>query len=166
MKQLLWKQTTILFSIMGMSTILFDFNYTPMIPPLHQLRQNLALQCIKEFMNLINVFAPLAPTLSSSKIVSTLLVLHSPNIDSPYLDSLLNFQPNSNLKLFVDSFKLTFLHMFHLSDGGPFGMVLEHLQKYFDPKDSTSGFISLHQLCFHVVAGYIFGSMVWFICAS
>lgn len=117
-------------------------------------------------MNLINVFAPLASTLSSSKIVNMLLVLHPPNIDSPYLDSLLNFQPNSNLKLFVDSFKSTFLRMFHLSDGGPFGMVLKHLQNYFDPKDSTSGFIPLHQLCFHVVVGYIFGSTVRTICAS
>jgi hypothetical protein len=104
-----------------------------------------------EFMNLINVFAPLAPILSSSKIVSTLLVLHSPNIDSLYLDSLLSFQPNSNLKLFVDSFKSTFLDMFHLSYGGPFGMVLENFQNYFDPKDSTSGFHSTSSIMFPLV---------------
>lgn len=29
----------------------------------------------------------------------------------------------------------------HLSVGGPFGMVFEHLRDLFDPKDSTSGFI-------------------------
>jgi hypothetical protein len=50
--------------------------------------------------------------------------------------------------------------MFHLSISGPFGMVFEHLQDSFNPKDLTSGFIQLHQLCSHVVTSRIFGSMV------
>jgi hypothetical protein len=34
--------------------------------------------------------------------------------------------------------------MSHLSAGGPFGMVFEHLQDSFDLEDSTNGFIQLH----------------------
>jgi hypothetical protein len=60
----------------------------------------------------------------------------------------------------MDSFGSTFLCMFHLSIGGPSSMVFEHLQDSFNPKDLTSGFIQFHKLCFHVVVGRIFGSMV------
>lgn len=42
------------------------------------------------------------PTLASLEIVNALLVLHLLNIDFPYSDSLLNFQPDSQLELFVD----------------------------------------------------------------
>jgi hypothetical protein len=34
--------------------------------------------------------------------------------------------------------------MSHLSAWGHFGMVFEHFQDAFDPKDSTNGFIQLH----------------------
>jgi len=43
---------------------------------------------------------------------------------------------------------------------GPSGMVFEHLQDYFDPKDSTNGFIQLHQLCSHVAINCIPGFVV------
>jgi hypothetical protein len=56
----------------------------------------------------------------------------------------MDFQPNINLKLSFDSFRLTFMRMFHLSIGGPFGMVFEHLWDVFNFKDFASGFIQLH----------------------
>jgi hypothetical protein len=49
--------------------------------------------------------------------------------------------------------------MFHLSVSGVFGMVFEHLQDSFDLEDLVSGFIQLHQLCSHVAAIHILGSM-------
>lgn len=45
----------------------------------------------------------------------------------PCLDSLIDFQPNKNLKLSLYSFKSTFMCMSSLSKGGPFGMVFKHL---------------------------------------
>jgi hypothetical protein len=56
--------------------------------------------------------------------------------------------------------------MFHLSAGGPFGMVFEHLQYLFNHEDLASGFIQLHQLCSHVVVNHIFGSMARVLRAS
>jgi len=40
--------------------------------------------------------------------------------------------------------------MSHLLASGPFGMVFEHIWDYFQPKNSTSGFLQLFQLCFHI----------------
>ncbi len=45
-------------------------------------------------------------------------------------------------------------------------MVFEHFRDYFDLEDSMNGFIQLHQLCSHVVANCILGSMAWVIGAS
>jgi hypothetical protein len=56
----------------------------------------------------------------------------------------MNFQPNKDLKLSLDFFRLTFLRMSHLSRGGPFGMVFEHIWDVFDSKDFASSFIQLH----------------------
>jgi hypothetical protein len=71
----------------------------------------------------------------------------------------LDFQLDSNLELSMDPFKVTFLHMFQLLASGIFVMVFEHLRDLFDLKDLMSGFIKFHQLCSHVVVGYILGSM-------
>ncbi len=49
----------------------------------------------------------LALTLASSKMINAFLTLHPPNINSPYLDSLLDFQLDSKLELYVDSFRST-----------------------------------------------------------
>jgi hypothetical protein len=43
----------------------------------------------------------------------------------------------------------------HLLTSGLYGMVLEHLQDYFHPEDSTNGFFQLFQLCFHITHGHI-----------
>jgi hypothetical protein len=56
----------------------------------------------------------------------------------------MDFQPDGELELSLDSFKSTFMHMSHLSTRGPFGMVFEHLQDAFDPKNSINDFIQLH----------------------
>lgn len=92
-------------------------------------------------------------------MVSVLLALHLLDIDSPCSNSLLNFKPNLDLKLFVDFCRLIFWCMFHLSANGPFGMVFKHLQDSFDPKDLMNGLNQLHQLCSHVAMGHILGSM-------
>jgi hypothetical protein len=34
-------------------------------------------------------------------------------------------------------------------------MVFEHLWDYFQPKDSTNGFLQLFQLCSHITQGHI-----------
>jgi hypothetical protein len=84
----------------------------------------------------------------------------------PLFRFLLDFQLDSNLELFMDSFRSTLLCMFHLSTGGPSGMVFEHLQDSFNPKDLASGFIQFHQLCSHVVVDCIYGSSFranWFL---
>jgi hypothetical protein len=36
--------------------------------------------------------------------------------------------------------------VFHIFARGPYGMVFEHLQDVFDPKDFVNGFLQLHQL--------------------
>jgi hypothetical protein len=38
--------------------------------------------------------------------------------------------------------------MFHISTRGFYGMVFEHLQDVFDPKDFVNGFLQFHQLAF------------------
>jgi hypothetical protein len=37
---------------------------------------------------------------------------------------------------------------------GFYGMVFEHLQNCFHPKDSTNGFPQFFQLCYHIVKGH------------
>jgi len=80
----------------------------------HWLKQILALGHVKEFAHATNVFAPLALVLASSEMINALLTLHPSDTNSPYSDSLLDFQRNSNLELFMNSFRLAFLHMYHL----------------------------------------------------
>jgi hypothetical protein len=87
---------------------------------------------------------PLVIALVSLKTVNGLLTLHPLNTNYPGSDFFLDFQLDSNLKLFIDSFKSAFLCMSHLLVSGPFGMVFEHFQNIFDLKDSVSGFIQFH----------------------
>jgi len=75
----------------------------------------------------ITEFACIAKTLSFLKTISALLGLHLLDINFPYLDFLLNFQLDSNLKFFVDFFKLAFMHMSHLLTNDPSSMLFEHL---------------------------------------
>jgi hypothetical protein len=82
---------------MGVSIILLNFDYILMAPSSRWLAQSLAMECIGEFAHVSKAFVPLAPTLTSLKIVNVLLALHLLNTNFPYSDSLLDFQPNSNL---------------------------------------------------------------------
>jgi hypothetical protein len=82
---------------------------------------------VEEFTHASKALAPLAPTLASLEMVSALLALHPSDIDSIYLDFLLDFKPDLDLELFVDFFRLIFLCMFCLLASGPFGMVFKHL---------------------------------------
>jgi hypothetical protein len=45
--------------------------------------------------------------------------------------------------------------MLQLSTNSFFGMVFEHLWDCFHPKDFTSGFPQLFQLCYHIMQGHI-----------
>jgi hypothetical protein len=45
--------------------------------------------------------------------------------------------------------------MSHLSASDLFGMAFEHLWDYFQPEDSTSGFLQLFQFCSHIAQGHI-----------
>jgi hypothetical protein len=123
--------------------------HTPRLNP-----KNLTLVHVEKFSHVVRALAPLAPPLVSLEMVNTLLALHPPDIDSMCLD----FQLDSNFKLSVNYFKLSFLHMFHMLTHGPSSMVFKHLQDSFDHEDSRSGFIQLHQSCFLVA----FGHIVWY----
>jgi hypothetical protein len=112
-------------------------------PRLHWLKWSLALGCWKVCM-CWQGFYPFYLTMASSKGFNTLLILHSPNTNSPCSNSLVDFQLNSNLKFFVNFLRLTFLDMFYLSTSGPFNMVFKHFWNSFDLEDSTNSFIQLH----------------------
>jgi hypothetical protein len=58
-------------------------------------------------------------------------------------------------------FTLAFIHLVHISVGGPSCMVFEHLQNLFDLKDFANDFSQLFYFCFYVVARCIFGSITW-----
>jgi hypothetical protein len=75
----------------------------------------------------------------------TLTPLH-PNLENYFSLILEDYEPNQDLKLFFDSFKLAFQRMRHLLISGFFGMVFEHLQDYFHPKTLASGFLQLFHL--------------------
>jgi hypothetical protein len=112
--------------------------------PLCWLEQSLALGCVKKFVCVARVLVPLVTTLVLLRTISVLLTLQPLNTDSPCSDLFLDFQLDSNLKLFIDFFKLAFLCMSHLLISGSFGMVFEHFRNIFDLKDSVNGFIQLH----------------------
>jgi hypothetical protein len=90
--------------------------------------------CVGDFARVSKAFVPFAPTLASLKIINTLLALHLLNIDFLCLDFLLDFQLNANLQLFVDSFRSTFLWMFHLFIGGSFGTIWKHFRYFLTMK--------------------------------
>lgn len=112
---------------------------------------------VEKYAHVVKALAPLASISTPSKIVSIFQTLHPSISLSPRPHSLMDFQQNGNLELSLDSFRSAFLHMSHFSSMGPFGMVFEHLCDAFDLKNSTSGFIQLHQLSSHVGMGHFLG---------
>ncbi len=73
------------------------------------------------------VLALLALTLGFLEMVSVLLALHPLDTHSFCSNSLLDFRPKVDLELFVNFFRLKFLHMAALSISGPFGMFFKYL---------------------------------------
>jgi len=52
----------------------------------------------------------------------------------------MEFQPKGDLNFSLDMFRLTFIHLIHLSVRRPLGIIFENLCDVFDLKDSTRGF--------------------------
>jgi hypothetical protein len=52
----------------------------------------------------------------------------------------MEFQLEVELDFSLDMFKLTFIHLAHLSVGRPLAIVFEHFWDIFDPKNSTNNF--------------------------
>jgi hypothetical protein len=65
----------------------------------------------------------------------------------------MEFQPKVNFDLFFNMFRLTFIHLTHLSTIGSLGMVFEHLQYLFDPKDSIIDFPNYSWCVFMLLEG-------------
>jgi hypothetical protein len=97
------------------------------LPLSHQLKQSISLRCVGKCFHATKVLAPLASALASFKTINGLQMFHLLNLIYSYQNSSLDFQLNSNLEFSLDSFKLTFIQLPHLSAGGPLGMVFKHL---------------------------------------
>jgi hypothetical protein len=102
---------------------------------------NLALGHVREFICAVKAFALLTLVPTSSKTVYALQALHPSNSNFPYLDFLMDFHPNIDVELSMDSFRSVFLLISHLSIFSPLSIVFKHFQDFFDRNDSTSGFI-------------------------
>jgi hypothetical protein len=85
---------------------------------------------------------------------SALTALH-PKLNDYFSFFFENYEPNQDLKLSFNSFKLAFQCMSHLLANGFTGMAFEHFQDYFHLEDLVSGFPQLFQLCFHITQGHI-----------
>ncbi len=88
--------------------------FVRVVPPSCWWRWNLTFGHVREFTHAIKAFARLASVPTSLEMVCLLQALHLLNLDSPCLNSLLDFQLNTNVELFMDYFKLDFLCMSHL----------------------------------------------------
>jgi hypothetical protein len=97
--------------------------------------------------------------LTSSMPVSTFLetiiilqVFHPLDLSLFCLYFLMEFQLNIDLDFSLNMFMSTFIHSAHLLIGGPLGMVFEHLQDIFGPKDSASCFSQLFLVRSYIIA--------------
>jgi hypothetical protein len=77
--------------------------------------------------------APFSPTPMPFETTSTFTTLHL-DLDGFFIIFFKNYEPNGNLELFSDSFKLTFQCMSHLSTSGHFWMVFGTPSKLFSTK--------------------------------
>jgi hypothetical protein len=112
--------------------------------PSHCLRHTLAFGHVEKFVHVARAFALLTLVPSSLEMIFVLQTLHYLNLDSPYSDSLMDFQLNINMELSVDFFYLIFLHMSHLLISGSSGMAFEHFWDFSNLDDLANGFIQLH----------------------
>jgi hypothetical protein len=126
-----------------LATLLFP-TFPPIVPLLHWLGHTLAFGHVEKFVHATKAFTFLALVPSSLKMIFVLQTLHYLNLDSPYLDSLMDFQLDINVELCMDFLNLVFLHMSHLLTSGSLGMTFEHFWDFFNLEDFASGFIPFH----------------------
>jgi hypothetical protein len=107
---------------------------------------SLILRHAKEYSRTTCVFS-LAPTSFDTILALIALHLESNGYFSFFLK---DYEPNQDLELSYNSFKLAFHCMPHLSTSGPFKMVFKCLRNCFHLKNSTSGFLQLFQLFSHI----------------
>ncbi len=74
-------------------------------------------------------------------MVCMLQTLHPLDLDFHCSDSLTNFQPNIDVELSMDYFKLTFLHMSYFFCKWSIMHGLQTFRDSFDLEDLVSGFI-------------------------
>ncbi len=129
--------------------------YAPIAPFLCWLRWSLTLEHAREFVHVTKALAFFASVPSSLKTIYALKALHISNLDSPFLDSLMDFQLNIDVELSMNSFRPTFLGMSHLLTCSLLSMVFEHFQNCLDLEDLVTNFIQHHQFNFHVAICHI-----------
>jgi hypothetical protein len=129
--------------------------YAPIAPLPCWLGWSLTLEHAREFVHATKALAFFASIPSSLKTIYALQALHISNLDSPCLDSLMDFQLNIDVELPMHSFKSTFLGMSHLLTCSLLSMVFEHFQNCLDLEDLVTNFIQHHQLSSHVAISHI-----------
>ncbi len=134
---------------------LFLLVFAPIMAPSHWLKHTLTFGHVEKFVHVVRAFAFLALVPSSLEMIFVLQTLHYLNLDSPYSNSLVDFQLNINMELSLDFFNLVFLHMSYLLISGSSGMPFEHFWDFSNLDDLASGFIQLHKQSSHVVVGHI-----------
>jgi hypothetical protein len=100
---------------------------------------NFVFGCVKEYFWTSRTLAPFSHGPTPFETTSTFTTFHLQS-DGFFPIFFKDYEPNQDLEFFSNSFKLTFQCMSHLSTRGHFWMVFEHLQMYFQLKDSTNGF--------------------------
>jgi len=82
-------------------------------PPTHKcLLHNLILGCVGEYFRVTDTLAPFSLTPISFNTTSVLTTLHL-DLDGYFSFFLKDYEPDQDLKLSSDSFKLTFQRMSH-----------------------------------------------------
>jgi len=94
------------------------------------LEWNLTLGHVREFICPARAFALLALGPMSSKTIYALQALHPSNLNFPYSNFLMDFHPNINVELSMDSFRLVFLCMSHLVICSPSSIVFKHFRDF------------------------------------
>jgi hypothetical protein len=70
------------------------------------------------------------------------------------------FLTRNKFGFFLDMFKMTFIHLIHLSTCGLLSMVFKQLWDSFDTKDLINDFSKLFLVCSYVVTRRILGSII------
>jgi hypothetical protein len=101
---------------------------------------SLALGRVGEYFWAICALAPFSLASMSSNTTPTFIALH-PKLDGYFPFFLEDYKLDQDLKFLLNLFKLVFQCMLHLLASSHFGMVFEHFQDCFHPKNLMSGFL-------------------------